>query len=91
MAIIDHAALREPVFQRQDIVSGLELVAAFGGAVGAMGEDDTAFSHRHAQVDFLALGRWTDPADDELLDPGNLFRRNANIPPSPSHPAAPAR
>jgi FAD/FMN-containing dehydrogenase len=44
---------------------GLELVAAFGGAVAAVGEDDTAFSHREAQVDFLAVGRWTDPADDQ--------------------------
>ena len=53
---------------------GLELVAAFGGAVSEVGEDDTAFSHRHAQVDFLALGRWDDPADDELHI--ELCRRN---------------
>jgi hypothetical protein len=53
---------------------GLELVAAFGGAVAEVGEDDTAFSHRDAQVDFLALGRWTDPAGDELHI--GLCRRN---------------
>jgi hypothetical protein len=35
---------------------GLELVAVFGGAVARVGEDDTAFSHRHKQVDFLAVG-----------------------------------
>jgi FAD/FMN-containing dehydrogenase len=46
---------------------GLELVAVFGGAVAQVGEDDTAFSNRHAQVDFIAVGRWTDPAADELL------------------------
>jgi FAD/FMN-containing dehydrogenase len=45
---------------------GLELVACFGGAVARVGEDDTAFSHRDAQVDFIALGRWTDPDADEL-------------------------
>jgi Berberine and berberine like len=110
---------------------GLELVAAFGGAVSTVGEDDTAFGHRGAQVDFLAVGRWTDPAEDgrhielcceswaaqarfsdagvcvsnlgqedrvreacgerkyrrlvalkDRFDPGNLFRRNANIGPS---------
>jgi FAD/FMN-containing dehydrogenase len=46
---------------------GLELVAVFGGAVARVGEDDTAFSHRHKQVDFLAVGRWTDPGADEQL------------------------
>jgi FAD/FMN-containing dehydrogenase len=45
---------------------GLELVAVFGGAVAQVGEDDTAFSHRHKQVDFIAVGRWTDPREDEL-------------------------
>jgi hypothetical protein len=44
---------------------GVELLAVFGGAVSRVGEDDTAFSHRDAQVDFLAVGRWTDPAEDE--------------------------
>ncbi|MET0800367.1 MAG: FAD-binding protein [Actinomycetota bacterium] len=43
----------------------LELVAAFGGAVSTIDADETAFGQRRAQVDFLALGRWTDPADDE--------------------------
>jgi Berberine and berberine like len=109
------------------------LVAAFGGAVSQVGEDDTAFSHRNPQVDFLAIGRWTDPSEDKLhiklcrkswgvlagfsdadvyvnnlgqedrvreaygeakyqrlvalkdrIDPENLFRLNANIPPSTS-------
>ena len=46
---------------------GLELVAVFGGAVARVGEDDTAFSHRHKQVDFLAVGRWTDADADEQL------------------------
>jgi hypothetical protein len=44
---------------------GMELVAAFGGAVSTVGEDDTAFGPRRAQVDFLALGRWADPAEDD--------------------------
>ena len=44
---------------------GLEMLASFGGAVAQVGEDDTAFSHRHAQVDFLAIARWMDPSEDE--------------------------
>lgn len=44
---------------------GLEMLASFGGAVARVGEDDTAFSHREAQVDFLAIARWMDPSEDE--------------------------
>ena len=44
---------------------GLEMLASFGGAVARVGEDETAFGHRDAQVDFLALARWTDPSEDE--------------------------
>lgn len=44
---------------------GLEMLASFGGAVAQVGEDDTAFGHRHAQVDFLAIARWMDPSEDE--------------------------
>ena len=44
---------------------GLEMLASFGGAVARVSEDETAFGHRDAQVDFLALARWTDPSQDE--------------------------
>ena len=41
------------------------MLASFGGAVAQVGEDDTAFGHRHAQIDFLAIARWMDPSEDE--------------------------
>ena len=41
------------------------MLASFGGAVARVSEDETAFGHRDAQVDFLALARWTDPSQDE--------------------------
>jgi hypothetical protein len=41
------------------------MLASFGGAVAQVGEDDTAFGHRHAQVDFLAIARWMDLSEDE--------------------------
>jgi len=46
---------------------GLEMVATFGGQVSAVGEDDTAFSHREMQVDFLSIGSWQEAAHDEEL------------------------
>jgi FAD/FMN-containing dehydrogenase len=36
-----------------------------GGAIARVGEDDTAYSNRHAVVDFIASATWTEPADDE--------------------------
>ena len=30
-----------------------------------MGHDETAFSHRDALVEFVAVAGWTDPAEDE--------------------------
>jgi FAD/FMN-containing dehydrogenase len=36
-----------------------------GGAIASVGADDTAFSHRDVFVEFVAGGRWTDPAEDE--------------------------
>ncbi len=39
-------------------------IISMGGAVGRVGEDDTAYSGRDALVDFLAVSGWTDPAED---------------------------
>lgn len=49
--------------------AGRSLAAAtmmsMGGAIGRVAEDATAYSHRDAVVDFLAVAGWTDPDDDE--------------------------
>jgi FAD/FMN-containing dehydrogenase len=37
---------------------------SYGGAVGEVGDADTAFSHRDALVEFVAVASWTDPAED---------------------------
>jgi FAD/FMN-containing dehydrogenase len=38
---------------------------AYGGAIGDIGDDETAFSHRDAAVEFVASARWADPAEDD--------------------------
>lgn len=42
-----------------------ELVS-LGGAIARVGEDETAYSGRDAAFDFLSLGSWEDPAEDEV-------------------------
>jgi FAD/FMN-containing dehydrogenase len=37
----------------------------YGGAIAAVGDGATAFSHRDAMVEFVAVAGWTDPAEDE--------------------------
>jgi hypothetical protein len=37
----------------------------YGGAIADVGDDDTAFSHRDAAVEFGAGVSWTDPAEDQ--------------------------
>jgi Berberine and berberine like len=37
----------------------------YGGAIAAVGEDETAFGHRDALVEFVAVAGWTDPAEDQ--------------------------
>ncbi|HYN69365.1 MAG TPA: FAD-binding oxidoreductase [Candidatus Eisenbacteria bacterium] len=46
-------------------VAGVEIVQ-LGGAISRVGEDDTAFSHRDARFDFLAVSGWEDPAEDDV-------------------------
>jgi hypothetical protein len=38
---------------------------SYGGAVAAVGDDETAFGHRDALVEFVAVANWTDPAEDQ--------------------------
>jgi FAD/FMN-containing dehydrogenase len=38
---------------------------SYGGAIAAVGDDETAFGHRDALVEFVAVANWTDPAHDE--------------------------
>jgi FAD/FMN-containing dehydrogenase len=38
---------------------------SYGGAIAAVGDDDTAFGHRDALVEFVAVAGWTDPAQDQ--------------------------
>jgi FAD/FMN-containing dehydrogenase len=37
-----------------------------GGAISDIGDDATAYGHRAAALDFLALAQWLDPAEDEV-------------------------
>jgi FAD/FMN-containing dehydrogenase len=39
---------------------------SYGGAIAAVGDDETAFGHRDALVEFVALTGWTDPAEDQV-------------------------
>jgi FAD/FMN-containing dehydrogenase len=36
----------------------------FGGAIGQVGSDETAFSHRDARFEFVTMAGWDDPAED---------------------------
>jgi len=38
---------------------------SYGGAVAEVGDDQTAFGHRDALVEFVAAARWTDPDQDQ--------------------------
>jgi FAD/FMN-containing dehydrogenase len=37
----------------------------YGGAIAAVGDDQTAFAHRDALVEFVAAASWTDAAEDQ--------------------------
>ncbi len=38
---------------------------SYGGAIADVSDDETAFSHRDALVEFVAVAAWADPAEDE--------------------------
>jgi FAD/FMN-containing dehydrogenase len=37
---------------------------SYGGAIAAVGDDESAFGHRDALVEFVAVAGWSDPAED---------------------------
>jgi FAD/FMN-containing dehydrogenase len=37
---------------------------SYGGAIAEVGDDQSAFGHRDALVEFVAVAGWTDPAED---------------------------
>ena len=46
----------------------------YGGAIAATSDDDSAFSHRHTLVEFVAASGWTDPGEDSLrMDAARRF------------------
>jgi FAD/FMN-containing dehydrogenase len=46
-----------------DLLPALSL-QAYGGAIGEVPDDATAFSHRDTLVEFVTAARWLDPAED---------------------------
>jgi FAD/FMN-containing dehydrogenase len=38
---------------------------AYGGAIGDVHDDETAFSHRDTKFEYVAAARWTEPGEDE--------------------------
>src|SRR5829696_300938 len=38
---------------------------SYGGAIAAVGDHETAFGHRDALVEFVAVAGWTDPSEDQ--------------------------
>ena len=38
---------------------------SYGGAIAEVGDDETAFSHRDALLEFVAVAAWADAAEDE--------------------------
>jgi FAD/FMN-containing dehydrogenase len=38
---------------------------SYGGAIAAVGDEETAFGHRDALVEFVAVAGWSDPAQDQ--------------------------
>src|SRR5262249_53194771 len=41
------------------------LILPFGGAIGRVGDDETAFGHRSVPLDYVIYSMWTDPAESE--------------------------
>jgi FAD/FMN-containing dehydrogenase len=44
--------------------ASVELIA-LGGAIAGVSENDSAYGHRDAVLDFLAISGWADPAEDD--------------------------
>jgi FAD/FMN-containing dehydrogenase len=52
----------DPAADRSPLPNGS--LQGYGGAIAATSDDDSAFSHRNALVEFVAATRWTDAAED---------------------------
>jgi hypothetical protein len=65
--LISDAAIDTLIAWFKNVPSPLTAAAfeQFGGAVGRLGRDATAFGQRDATHDLLIASGWTDPADDE--------------------------
>ena len=62
----------DPSAHRTRLAAGS--LQGYGGAIAATSDDESAFSHRHAFVEFVASAGWTDPAeDDEQMDAARRF------------------
>jgi hypothetical protein len=57
---------------------------SYGGAIAAVGDEETAFGHRDALVEFVAVAAWTDPAQDQ---PQMAAARRSSGPRSAVRPA----
>jgi FAD/FMN-containing dehydrogenase len=57
---IDALMQRDPA---DPMLPGVSL-QAYGGAIADVPDDDSAFSHRAAQFEYVAASRWSDPAED---------------------------
>jgi FAD/FMN-containing dehydrogenase len=53
----------DPGADRNRLAAGS--LQGYGGAIAATADDDSAFSHRNALVEFVASTGWTDPAEDD--------------------------
>ncbi len=62
----------DPGADRSRLAAGS--LQGYGGAIAATSDDDSAFSHRNAFVEFVASTGWTDPAEDrERMDAARRF------------------
>jgi FAD/FMN-containing dehydrogenase len=62
----------DPSADRSRLAAGS--LQGYGGAIAATSDDDSAFSHRNAFVEFVASVGWTDPAEDrERMDAARRF------------------
>jgi FAD/FMN-containing dehydrogenase len=53
----------DPSADRNRLAAGS--LQGYGGVIAAMSDNDSAFSHRNAFVEFVASVGWTDPAEDD--------------------------
>jgi hypothetical protein len=52
--------------ERRPTPDSLTVIRTLGGAVGRVGDDDSAFAHRSARFNLSIDAAWSDPAMDEV-------------------------